>query len=130
MSPISLPPPPTSPGTPAAIPLLEPDAIVGTNLHQKDTTTMTQPTTSTVNVLAEEQLENVVGGYCHGRRKYHCGGWRKRDWGHCRKYDRYESYDSYDSNDSEGYDSSDSDSDNQVQIANVDVTVNIAQVQG
>jgi hypothetical protein len=85
-----------------------------------------------INVLGEDELTQVVGGSCHRRRGgyRHCGGGRKRDredYGHCGGYDKYESYDSYDSSDDSS--SSDSSSGN-VQIANVNVTVNIAQVQG
>jgi hypothetical protein len=82
----------------------------------------------TINVLGEEELTQVVGGSCHRRRGYgHCGGYRRRDrdnYGHCGGYEKSESYDSY-----EGGDDS-SASSNNVQIADVNVTVNIAQVQG
>jgi hypothetical protein len=89
-----------------------------------------------INVLGEDELTQVVGGNCHRRRGggygRHCGGgWRRRErdsycGGYEKSYDDYEGSDSSDSSDS--YE--DESSSNNVQIASVDVTVNIAQVQG
>lgn len=88
-------------------------------------------TKQNVSVLGEGELQQVVGGYCHRRRR-HCGGWgfKRRDYGHCEKkyggkgYDKYESS-SYEADAYEGEEES-----NDIQVANVAVTVNIAQVQG
>ena len=93
-------------------------------------------TNANINVLGEDELTQVVGG-CHRRRR-HCGGgyWRKRNYGHCGGYgggyDSYEGSEGYDSSDSYGddFESSDESSGNNVQVASVDVTINIAQVQG
>ena len=91
-------------------------------------------TSANLNVVSEDALSQVVGGSCHRRRGgyRHCGGYRPRR--HCGGYDRYESYDSYEGSDGyEGSDESESPSDsssNNVQVADVNVTVNIAQVQG
>jgi hypothetical protein len=91
---------------------------------------LNETSTATINVLADGELDQVVGGYCHRRR--HCGGYRPR-YNHCKKYDyNYEPSYTEESSDSESSDYSEtyeSDSGN-VQIANVAVTVNIAQVQG
>jgi hypothetical protein len=94
-----------------------------------------ETSSAVIQVVGEEELTQVVGGYCHGRRRNyrHCGGgWRKRER-HCGGYESYESYD-YGCNDSsddyEGGDESSEFEGNNVQVASVDVTINIAQVQG
>lgn len=83
-----------------------------------------------VSVLGEDELQQIVGGYCHRRRR-HCGGWgyKRRDWGRCEKkadsydYDKYEG-DSYEAESYEG-----GDEPANIQVAKVAVTVNIAQDQ-
>jgi hypothetical protein len=93
-------------------------------------------TNANIDVLGEDELNQVVGG-CHRRRR-HCGGggyWRKRR-NHCGGYggyDRSESYgEDYEGSDSYGedYESDDEFSGDNVQVADVNVTINIAQVQG
>jgi hypothetical protein len=83
-----------------------------------------------INVLGEGELDQVVGGYCHRRR--HCGGWYKPRYNHCQKYEQsYEPEYTEESSDySEPEYSESSESGGNVQIANVAVTVNIAQLQG
>ena len=99
---------------------------------------LNETSSANVNVLGEDELTQVVGG-CHRRRGGygyggHCGGgWRrKRDYGHCGGgYDNYGG--DYESSESYGddYESDDEFSgSNNVQVADVDVTINIAQVQG
>jgi hypothetical protein len=82
-----------------------------------------------IDVLGEGELEQVVGGYCHRRR--HCGGgWYKPRYDHCKKYDYKPEY-KEESSDYESSDYSEPEATGgNVQIANVSVTVNIAQAQG
>ncbi len=94
-----------------------------TQLHQARSTS--------VNVLGESELEQVVGGYCHRRRHHgygrkHCGSWRPRKCHGEKSYEapEYEHTESYE----ESYESTTDSGD--TQIVNVAVTVNIAQVQG
>jgi hypothetical protein len=88
-----------------------------------------------INVLGEDELTQVVGGSCHRRRggyRRHCGGgWRKRERdSYCGGYEQsYDDYEGSDSSESD-YDSGQEFSGNNVQVASVDVTINIAQVQG
>ena len=84
-----------------------------------------------VNVLAESELEQVVGGYCHRRRHYnygskHCGGWRQRE---CHGEKSYEAP-ATESSDYPTTDSYESSPAGDTQIVNVAVTIDIAQVQG
>ena len=91
---------------------------------------LNETSSAKINVLGEGELDQVVGGYCHRRR--HCGGWYKPRYNHCKKYESYEPEYSEESSEYESSDYSeptDSISGN-VQIANVSVTVNIAQAQG
>ena len=85
-------------------------------------------TQQNISVLGEGELQQVVGGYCHRRRRRHCGGWgyKRRDWGRCeKKSDSYES--KAEGYEGEEYEGGEEPSD--IQVANVAVTVNIAQVQ-
>ena len=83
-----------------------------------------------INVLGEGELEQVVGGYCHRKRWSHCGGYYKPRYNHCKKYEP--SYEPEYTEESSDYSEPEytEESSGNVQIANVAVTVNIAQVQG
>jgi hypothetical protein len=82
-----------------------------------------------INVLAEGDLEQVVGGYCHRRR--HCGGgWYKPRYDHCKKYEYKEPEYKEESSDYEPEYSEPAATGGNVQVVNVSVEVNIAQVQG
>ena len=84
-----------------------------------------------INVLGEGELDQVVGGYCHRKRRGHCGGWYKRRYNHCKKYEYKEPEYTEESSDYESSDYSEpAAATGNVQIANVAVTVNIAQSQG
>jgi hypothetical protein len=93
---------------------------------------LNETSSAQINVLGEGELEQVVGGYCHKKRWGHCGGWYKPRYNHCKKYEY--SYEPEYKEESSDYESSEysetSESGGNVQIANVAVTVNIAQVQG
>lgn len=63
-------------------------------------------TSANVNVLAENDLTQVVGGcgyrYNYRPRRHHCWGWRQRfDYGHERGFEGRGSDDSFDSDSSE-----------------------------
>jgi hypothetical protein len=92
---------------------------------------LNETSSAKINVLGEGELDQVVGGYCHRRRWNHCGGYYKPRYNHCKKYESYEPEYSDESSDYESSDYSEPEaSGGNVQIANVAVTVNIAQVQG
>jgi hypothetical protein len=91
-----------------------------------------------VSLVGEDELAQVVGGYCHRRRR-HCGGWRRREYRGCgygygKDYGKDYGYEGekYEGGEYDGgeYEGGDYESSGDVQIANVAVTVNIAQVQG
>ena len=90
---------------------------------------LNETSSAKINVLGEGELEQVVGGYCHRRR--HCGGWKPR-YNHCKKYESYEPEYKDESSEYESseYSEPTETSGGNVQIANVAVTVNIAQLQG
>jgi hypothetical protein len=91
---------------------------------------LNETSSAKINVLGEGELEQVVGGYCHRKRWSHCGGWKPR-YNHCKKYESYEPEYNDESSDYESSDYSEpTETGGNVQIANVAVTVNIAQVQG
>ena len=92
---------------------------------------LNETSSAKINVLGEGELEQVVGGYCHRRR--HCGGgWYKPRYNQCKKYESYEPEYKDESSDygSSDYSESTETSGGNVQVANVAVTVNIAQLQG
>lgn len=90
--------------------------------------------TSSINVLGESELEQVIGGYCHRRRHHyygskHCGGWRP---GKCHGEKSYEApaYESAESSDSyESTDSYASSTAGGTQTVNVSVNIDISQSQ-
>jgi hypothetical protein len=90
---------------------------------------LNETTSANINVLAEGELDQVVGGYCH--RKRHCGGgWYKPRYNHCNKYESSEpSYTEESSDESSDYSEPTETSSGDTQIVNVAVTVNIAQLQ-
>ncbi len=91
---------------------------------------LNETSSANVNVLGEGELEQVVGGYCHRKRR-HCGGWYKPRYNHCKKYESYEP--EYKDESSEYSESSDysepAATGGDTQIVNVAVTVNVAQAQ-
>jgi hypothetical protein len=94
---------------------------------------LNETSSASVSLMGEDELSQVVGGCCYRRRRYHCGGWRRpeyRDYG----YGKGDSGSEGGSNESEGYGGDDYEGESyeggNTQIANVAVTVNIAQVQG
>ena len=89
---------------------------------------LNETSSAKINVLGEGELDQVVGGYCHRKRWSHCGGWYKPRYNnHCKKYESYEP--EYKEESSESSDYSEPTSGGDTQIANVAVTVNIAQDQ-
>jgi hypothetical protein len=103
------------------------------NDQEAHMTKLSTARSTNVNVLGESELEQVVGGYCHRRRRHyyggkHCGGWRPSKCHGEKSYDapEYESTESYESSDS--YESTSAPGN--AQIVNVSVTVDIAQAQG
>ena len=97
---------------------------------------LNETSSTNVSLVGEDELSQVVGGYCHRRRRNHCGGWRRRDYRECGYGYGFGKGDSgYEGGgESEGYEGDDYQSESyeggNTQIANVAVTVNIAQVQG
>jgi hypothetical protein len=90
---------------------------------------LNETSSAKINVLGEGELEQVVGGYCHQKRR-HCGGWYKPRYNHCKKYE-YKEPEYSEPEYTEEYEYSEpTESGGNVQIANVSVTVNIAQAQG
>ena len=84
-----------------------------------------------IDVLGEGELDQVVGGYGYRKRWGHCGGWYKPRYNHCKKYEYKEPEYTEESSDYESSDYSEpAAATGNVQIANVAVTVNIAQSQG
>jgi hypothetical protein len=91
---------------------------------------LNETSSAKIDVLAEGELEQVVGGYCHRKRWSHCGGWYKPRYDHCKKYDYKPEHEEKSSDyESEDY-SEPAATGGNVQIVNVSVEVNIAQVQG
>ncbi len=92
---------------------------------------LNETSSANLSLLGEDELSQVVGGYCHRRRR-HCGGWRRREYRGCGKGYGKDDY-GYEGEkyEAEGYEGNDyeNESSGDVQIANVAVTVNIAQQQ-
>lgn len=91
---------------------------------------LNETSSANVNVLAEGELDQVVGGYCSRKRWGRCRGWHKPRYNHCKRYEHKEPEYQEESSEYESNDYSEPADTGNVQIANVAVTVNIAQVQG
>ena len=95
---------------------------------------LNETSSANVSLVGEDELTQVVGGCCYRPRRYHCGGWRRRDYGDHGygkgKRDYGYEGESYESEGSDGDDYQNESYGGDTQIANVAVTVNIAQAQG
>lgn len=92
---------------------------------------LNETSSANVSLVGEDELSQVVGGYCHRRRRHCGGGWRRRENRGCGYAKNDHGYEG-EKYENEGYESDDhgrESSGGDVQIANVAVTVNIAQVQ-
>jgi hypothetical protein len=125
-----------SDGNPAGWAPRQPSRELSNQQNQEENTTMIKlndNTASAINVLAESELDQVVGGYCHrgGRKGWgygrgHCGQ-RDYDKRGCGKRD-YEDRGYDDSSDYDRPESSSGSSEVNNQVIQLDITIN--QVAG
>src|SRR5262245_38960682 len=104
----------------------------GQEEKDSDMIKLNETSSANVSLVGQDELTQVVGVCCFRPRRYHCGGWRRRDYdnygyGKGKRDYGYED-EGYKSEGSEGGDDYESEYGGDTQIANVAVTVNIAQV--